>query len=182
MPSRGRPHYASPACVSPLELLSPEQKRQLNDQDDHDHQLQHKSACLLKLIDHHRVKFFSGSKLVSNECLKVAYTDSGDAQFVEPRRKHVTNKFERGSRTLGEFSNFQDDRAQSRGRRTHPPSGKHSSAALDKAIDLAQLACEQFVVVPKLQKLGVGIFQDERSCFSALLSIEHERSIPADHC
>ena len=72
----------SAAVESSCSLLAAKDECQLYDQNDHDHQLQHESARLLELINHHSVEILGGFELLGDQGLKVVHTDPCDAQFV----------------------------------------------------------------------------------------------------
>src|SRR5437588_8725822 len=77
-----------------LDRLAAEEIDQLDDENDHHHQLEHKGAALVKLVDHETVEIFSGVKLFLHQILVVGHAYFLRRQFVQAGREHVAEKLD----------------------------------------------------------------------------------------
>src|SRR5580698_497013 len=171
----------TPATCSSNRSRSLEQPDQIDDQNNHHHQLQHKRAALMKLIDHEAIQFFRRVDFLIHQVFVVGNTNLRSSNFVETRGKHVAKKLDRVVGALGQFVHIKQYSMQSAGSPRRAPARPDAGTVIHEIVNTGQFASQQLVIVSKFEKLRVGVFQQLNNSFCAARSVVEKRAVPADH-
>src|SRR5271169_214125 len=158
------------------------QPDQIDDQNNDHHQLQHKRAALVELVDHEAVEFFGGVDFLVDQVLVVGDADLQRGDFIEASGEHVAQELDGVVGALGQFSDIEQDGMQSAGAfRGAPARGDAHRTVFHEIVDALQFAGQQFVVVAEFEELRVGVFQQLNHGFRARRRVVEKRGVPADH-
>src|SRR5271169_3100983 len=121
-----------------------EQPDQIDDQNNDHHQLQHKRAALVELVDHEAVEFFGGVDFLVDQVFVVGDADLRRGNFVEAGREHVAQELDGVVGALGQFVHIEQDGLQSAGAfRGAPAGGDAHRAVVHKIVNALQFARQQ---------------------------------------
>src|SRR5205823_3057885 len=131
-----------------------EQPDKVDDQNNYDHQLQHKCAALMELVDHEAIEFLRRMDFLVDEIFVVRDTDFRGRYFVQARREHIAQKFNGVVSALSEFVNIEQHRVKTGGAFRGAPAGSDPRRTiLHEVVNALEFTGQQLVVVPELEQL-----------------------------
>src|SRR5690349_8921498 len=140
--------------------LAAKQENEVNDQDDDNRQLKHKSSSLVELIHHGAIEICCGSKFFLHQPAVVRYADLRGGQAIDPRPVKIAEKLNGVICPLRQFFYIQPDGIEVLGLPRQPPAGEERVSMVERLVNIRKDAGQMFVVMPEVQQLTIGILEE----------------------